>query len=326
MTNSNRAKVSVCIPVYGVEKYIERCVRSLFEQTLDSMEYVFVDDCSPDNSIEIMQKVLEEYPHRQEQVKIIRHEVNQGVGAARNHAVAACTGNYIIHCDPDDWIDLNMYETMYNKAIETDADMVYCPFVKEKSTGGKRFFYPLVTASVEKYVKRNFGSHLNSLWTKLYKREIALDSSINCPDHIIVGEDLLRNVQMLLKCKNISFCSDVIYHYWVNSESIMHNVSPRYFQCLQDIKIILTGVKSNNFQREIERLECAILIGILENYYIGSKEDRCLYLEHWKNIKNKWLIFCHCITFYRRSIFIFCGLINFHMTVYLLHLLNVNKH
>ena len=97
MTNSNRVKVSVCIPVYGVEKYIERCARSLFEQTLDSMEYVFVDDCSPDNSIEIMQKVLEEYPHRQEQVKIIRHEVNQGVGAARNHAVAACTGNYIIH-------------------------------------------------------------------------------------------------------------------------------------------------------------------------------------------------------------------------------------
>ena len=81
-------KVSVCIPVYGVEKYIERCARSLFEQTMkDDIEFIFVDDCTPDKSIEILQKVLEEYPERKNQVKIIRHETNKGLTGARNTAL-----------------------------------------------------------------------------------------------------------------------------------------------------------------------------------------------------------------------------------------------
>lgn len=76
--------VSVIIPVYKVEKYIERCARSLFEQTLESIEFIFVDDCSPDQSIKILQSVLQEYPHRTPHTKIIRHERNRGLAAARN--------------------------------------------------------------------------------------------------------------------------------------------------------------------------------------------------------------------------------------------------
>ena len=91
-------RVSVCIPVYGVEKYIERCARSLFEQTMtDGIEFIFVNDCTKDNSIEILEKVLEEYPHRKEQVKIIHHEKNRGLVAARNTGLEHATGDYIIH-------------------------------------------------------------------------------------------------------------------------------------------------------------------------------------------------------------------------------------
>ncbi|MBO5667722.1 MAG: glycosyltransferase family 2 protein, partial [Lentisphaeria bacterium] len=88
-------KVSVCIPVYGVEKYIERCARSLFEQTMrDGIEFIFVNDCTPDKSIEILEQILSEYPHRQEQTKIIHHKQNGGLVAARNTGLAHASGEY----------------------------------------------------------------------------------------------------------------------------------------------------------------------------------------------------------------------------------------
>ena len=210
-------KVSVCIPVYGVEKYIEQCVRSLFGQTLDSMEYVFVDDCSPDSSIAVMQRVLEEFPNRKEQVKIIRHEVNQGLVAARNHGITASTGDYIIHCDSDDWVDLDFYEKMYKRAVETDADVVCSPY---RNTYGEMFdtVVPYVCDDVYEYVKKS-GCHLYHLWSKLYKREIALNQTLYCPETINVSEDILRNIQMLDLCKKISFVSGVYYYYRRNVSS-----------------------------------------------------------------------------------------------------------
>lgn len=97
-------KVSVLVPVYGVEKYIERCAVSLFEQTHCDMEYVFVNDCTPDSSISILRSVIERYPDRAPQVRIIDNEVNRGVGATRAVAIAAATGECIMHADSDDYM------------------------------------------------------------------------------------------------------------------------------------------------------------------------------------------------------------------------------
>ena len=132
-----QTKVSVYVPVYGVEKYIEKCVRSLFEQTLDDLEYIFVDDCSPDDSIRILEQVLEEYPNRKPQVKIVRHEVNQGVCTARRTGIQHTTGEYIACCEPDDWVETTMYEELYKKAKETGVDMVACDHYIEFMPGVK---------------------------------------------------------------------------------------------------------------------------------------------------------------------------------------------
>ena len=106
-------KVSVIIPVYNVEKYIEKCARSLFEQTLDDIEYIFIDDCSPDNSMLVLSKVLKSYPKREAQVRIIRNPENKGVAYSRTIGMKAATGEYMIHCDPDDWVDKELYQNMY---------------------------------------------------------------------------------------------------------------------------------------------------------------------------------------------------------------------
>lgn len=122
-------KVSVIIPVYGAERYIERCARSLFEQTLDDMEYIFVDDCTPDRSMEVLKTVLSEYPYRAAQVRVITMAKNGKQAAAREAGMRAATGEYLIQCDPDDWVDAGMYEGMYACARERGADIVRGAFV-----------------------------------------------------------------------------------------------------------------------------------------------------------------------------------------------------
>ena len=115
-------KVSILVPVYGVEKYIERCARSLSEQTLDDIEFIFVDDCTPDKSIEILRSIIEEYrPRFAENWYTVRIE---------RHGVKLATCDYIIHCASDDWVDVTMYEKMYNKAIEEGSDVVVYDFCK----------------------------------------------------------------------------------------------------------------------------------------------------------------------------------------------------
>lgn len=127
-------KVSVIIPVYRTEKYIERCVRSLFNQTLDEIEYLFIDDCSPDNSIKILNNVLEDYPHRKEQVIIHRMSRNSGQAIVRNWGMQNATGEYVIHCDSDDWVDADMYRAMYDKAVEEHSDVVICDYAITNGT------------------------------------------------------------------------------------------------------------------------------------------------------------------------------------------------
>lgn len=122
-------KVSVIIPVYNASKFLERCCNSLFSQSLDDMQFIFVDDCSIDNSVEIVKDVLMQYPNRQNQVKIVRQTTNQGVSIARQRGLEESMGEFVIHCDADDMMDSNMYQVMYEEAIKQNAEIVFCDFM-----------------------------------------------------------------------------------------------------------------------------------------------------------------------------------------------------
>lgn len=209
-----KIKISVCVPIYGVEKYIERCARSLFEQTMiDGIEFIFVNDCTKDKSIEILEAVLAEYPQRKDQVRIIHHEKNSGLVAARNTGLKHAAGDYIIHCDSDDWVDLNMYENMYNKAVECDADMVYCDYKLEAKDTKEVMINKLLTSAAMLNGILDTSIH-GALWNKMFRKEIALDEKLYAPEHICLMEDTLRVSQMLLNCKKIVKCDmPVFYHY-----------------------------------------------------------------------------------------------------------------
>ena len=212
-------KVSIVIPVYGVEKYIERCARSLFEQTLDDIEYLFIDDCTPDKSIEILSRVLDEYPQRKNQVIIHRMEKNSGQAAVRKWGMLNATGDYVIHCDSDDWVDVTMYEKMYNKAIEEDADVVVCDYVV---TDGEKILDSVKgcgDTDVSKFIQRLlFQRDPWSLCNKLFNRTVCYKELIYPKGNM--GEDMVLCIQMMLRCKRMAYISGLYYYYYVNAYSI----------------------------------------------------------------------------------------------------------
>lgn len=222
------SKVSVIIPVYGVEKYIERCVRSLFEQTLDDIEYLFIDDCTPDRSIDILKQVLEEFPHRKCQVVIHRMKQNSGQAKVREWGMRNATGEYVIHCDSDDWVETDMYRLMYDEAKRLDADIVMCGY---KVTDGQTVFSEPYHQQTDK--TKLISSLLTlheawSVWNKMCKRTL-YDNDIVYPS-LAMGEDMVLTTQLVLKALRIGVIDKALYNYFYNPNSItkVRSESSRY--------------------------------------------------------------------------------------------------
>lgn len=213
-------KVSVVVPVYGVEKYIERCARSLFEQTLDDIEYLFIDDCTPDKSVEILKQVMEDYPQRKNKVVIHRMEQNSGQAKVRESGMRSATGEYVIHCDSDDWVHPEMYERLYNYAVTGDYDMVWCDYYRSDGKHNEYIHQESDTQAVNLVGNMLAGSRsrlIGSVCNRLYKRR--LQTSIIYPK-ANMNEDLVIVTQLTLACKKIGHLSQALYYYYVNHASI----------------------------------------------------------------------------------------------------------
>lgn len=205
--------VSVIVPIYKVEKYIEKCVRSLFEQTLPLIEFIFVDDCSPDNSIHILQSILNEYPNRIPHTKIIHHEHNRGLAAARNTGRSIAQGEYLISCDSDDWVEKNMYEIMYQKAQQTNADIVMCDWEEVYTTTKKRIFTNPPTDNINCVTALLSGKIHGSVVNKLIKKSLYTKYSITCKEGMNFCEDLYVTYRLLYFAKSIAYINLPLYHY-----------------------------------------------------------------------------------------------------------------
>ena len=135
-------KISICVPFYGVEKYIERCARSVLEQTYPNIEYVFVNDCTGDRSLEILFEVINDYPIKKLSVKIISHKCNRGIAAARNTALENCTGDFMMFVDSDDYLEEKAVELLVSKQQETNADIVSGNAFRETKEGKELIIEP----------------------------------------------------------------------------------------------------------------------------------------------------------------------------------------
>lgn len=207
-------KVTIAVPVYGVESYVEKCAISLFEQTYPNLEYVFIDDCSPDKSIEIIEKVLDRYPNRQGQVRIIRQKKNKGCPAARNLAVQLATGDFIFHVDADDYLEKDAISSMVSEQMATDADLVVGNYMIETDSKTKLVKYCDISKTKEEIVKDCLDDRSSqSVWGILIRRQIYIENNIRADENFHVGEDWQVAPLLLYYANKIAYVDKVIYHY-----------------------------------------------------------------------------------------------------------------
>lgn len=220
------SKVSILVPVYGVEKFIERCAISLFEQTFADIEFIFVNDCTPDNSIEILGKTIEKYPHRKSQVQIINHEVNKGLAGARNTGVERASGDYILHVDSDDYLELDTIELLYKKAIEETADIVTCDFLLEWENTSKVAKQKIGDSKVHCIQLMLSTDAMVGLVNKLIKRSLYVENNIKSFEGINLGEDFVTTPRLVYFSNKIVKVDIPLYHYIkINENSYTKNIS-----------------------------------------------------------------------------------------------------
>lgn len=222
-------KISVLVPVYGVEKYIGRCAESLFGQTYKDIEFVFVDDCSPDRSAEILRSVVARHPEVEGRVRIIRHERNGGLAAARRTALAAATGDCVLHIDSDDYLPPQAVETLAGRMEATGADMVDGAWLRVMPDGSTSLMPPCRVARKERYLAmmlcQNVVAH--NLCGRLIRRSIYTANGIDNVPGVDNAEDYSVTPRLLFYSSR-AFVDDVVYCYSdENASSYTHTVSLR---------------------------------------------------------------------------------------------------
>ena len=218
-------KVTVIVPVYNVEKYIKRCAKSLFEQTIDSLEILFIDDCGLDNSVEIIKETLKSYKNRNSLTRIINLPSNGGVASVRRQGIIEATGQYVIHCDGDDWVDLDLYERMYNKAIKENADVVICGLIDERINGNVvRDCYLSVNNGKEILKNWYKNTYHMSTCNKLVRRSIYVDNDILPWIGLNMWEDIGLFTRVFYYASRIVYLENAYYHYNRTNENAMTSV------------------------------------------------------------------------------------------------------
>lgn len=207
-------KVSVLVPVYNVAPYIERCARSLFEQTLDDIEILFINDCTPDNSMDIIRRVLTEYPERTAQTRIYDMPQNSGQATVRAFGMNKAMGDYVIHCDADDWVDTDLYDKMYQCAVRTKADIVVCDEIYEEHSGDIVHVVEELPATCREllvsWYKRTVGLFVHN---KMVCRSLYLDNDIYPWAGLNMWEDNGLLARMLYFGGTLSQIKGSYYHY-----------------------------------------------------------------------------------------------------------------
>lgn len=270
-------KVSVIVPVHNSENFIEKSVRSLFSQTMkNDIEFIFINDCTPDQSIAYIKKLLKEYPTRQNQVKIINNSSNLGVSASRQKGLEFATGEYVIHADPDDYVDPNMYEELYNKAVETSADIVFCDFIKHFRTYSEKSIQnPQRTQGID-VLPMLFGGLHGSTWNKLVKRSFITQNKITFDPTLTYCEDLVFNAQLLKANPSVSYCPGFFYHYQLgfNDNSLVKKYEKKNFEqdkyLAEELRKIGEGTSA---QKKITVHNAVMRIGrAFRGHILSSKE------------------------------------------------------
>lgn len=269
-------KVSIVVPVYNVEKYLDRCIDSLVNQTLKDIEIILVDDGSPDNC----PQMCDAWADRDSRIKVV-HKENGGLGSARNAGLAEITGKYVAFVDSDDFVELNTYSTLFDVAQEEQCDVVYMGYTNHCPNGECRQhctfnFLCSNHSGIKKYIakflyecdKHADSGAVESACMSIYRSSIIKDNNVRfMSEREYLSEDTLFNMDFFAYCTKLRCVPVAYYHYCYNETSLTHS--------FKEAKLY------NNFRL------CEALIERLRKYGMGDMEWRAL-LYCLKNLR--WIM------------------------------------
>lgn len=272
--------LSIIIPVYNVEKYLEKCLKSVFRNLPIKTEVIIINDGSPDNSEEIIKKYAKKY----KEIKYIKKD-NGGLSSVKNVGLQEATGKYIIFLDSDDYVSSNMYNTMLKKIIDTDADLVYCDVLMVYENNTTRYV-KMQNANYNEPLLQILDNNLMAAsWNKMVKRK--LYNNLKFPEGLN-NEDVAISPQLFLKAKKIEYIPSPFYKYVQRSGSIQNSgFNEKRFVIFDTAKICFDAIK--NYDAKSQEM----VIGTIINHQILAILIYLILPIKDKNIKRKYIeIFC----------------------------------
>lgn len=257
-------KVSIIVPIYNVEQYLEKCLQSLVNQTLEDIEIILVNDASPDHSDVIMKKYAKQYSN----IATIFLKENLCLGGARNKGVEQASGEYITFVDSDDYLDLDFCEKMYQEAVKTDSDLAYGSYYVVNEAGeilNERLIYPVEFSGTITDGKRcGFLNKGVFAWAKLFKTKTWKENKIEFPQHLKY-EDAPTVPVFLMYAHKCCYVERVRYYYLKRANSIMNSKNEIHHKDAQKtVLILLERMKERGFY---DKFKEAIDQCVVERYY-----------------------------------------------------------
>ncbi|WP_337085097.1 glycosyltransferase family 2 protein [Elizabethkingia anophelis] len=212
--------ISVIIPVYNAEKTLYKSIDSLINQSYPHLELIFINDCSQDNTLNILYQYEKKIVDNSKGlvIKIISHEENKGVAAARNTGLQNATGELIYYVDADDFIDEGAIELLVEKQQENDADIVGCSWYLSFNQNKRRMNQPPFNDSLEAIQQMLNGKMRWNLWLFMVKRSLYEDYNIRFIPGMNMGEDLMVIMKLFVHANKVAFVNDALYHYGQSNE------------------------------------------------------------------------------------------------------------
>ena len=244
-----KIKVSVIVPVYNVEKFIDKCLNSLVKQSLKEIEIIVVNDGTKDNSQKIIDKYVKKYPDK---IKSYIKE-NGGQGSARNYGLKKATGEYIGYVDSDDFVEKDMYKKLYNKAKENNYDIVVC--------GNYNVSEDYQNKNIDAFIN-NYNTDLENIffgkmavWNKIYKRDILIKNKLEFKEKVWY-EDLAFTLKAIMNSNTFAFIDEPLYDYLIREGSTMNNSNvQRNLEILDAFNDILSYIQHNKKEEYFSKIE-----------------------------------------------------------------------
>lgn len=279
--------VSYIIPVYNVSAYIERCAKSLFTQTYGDIEFIFINDCSTDDSEVKLRKVIELFPNVQCRVKIISNKTNLGSATTRNIGLSNAAGNYVMFADSDDWISMDYVESMVRQIDSGSYDIVYCDYFESYNNHDNRISQAYGQDNIE-CIRAMLGRGMHgSTCNKIYRRSFLLKTKQRFVKGADLFEDVSWNIRLFACTTKISYIPKAFYHYvQYNSNSIIKSMASsekkwdRAMQRIENVRVACDYLIALGFVEKLgkEMREWKLMA---KNDLIDDKDDSSL--QSWIN-------------------------------------------